>query len=640
MYSIYFLTAPSDGIADIYKNGKDDMELVYSNGYFSDTYRVVNPKFSKTLGSAGELTFTMLPSDKIYKKATRDELNEYPLFQPARTYVYIYDSNLSSENDDGTPRSQCMWRGRIASVSEDFYGNKSITCEGELSFINDVIFPPYSYGFHLADNDPVMTHKFHQQNPYDMFRAFTRYYNRHVTKDLFCSWKTFWYVNRKIMDPHDENGERILDPDQNTLYKYEQAIWDTWADVYKDGDTRKYLQALAGLDYELVQDLININEKLAPWMPGYTPITPNDICRKMAKTALSTEYQPLMDVYQEHLCTDNEPSGYLEFDYGPYEEITNRGEANNGATISGKYRDVDFFPRLNYFKYDDISRRIDQTIMFGNNLLNLDTDLDTTNVYTIVTPLGAPMQRFRCRCHEGWDKNVHIKPAQDVEDNNKPEDLSVTIRISPNGDADKELKKHMRWYHPKLTYSIKTDGDKTKTKMIGDMSDEELSGIWSDVKDDWLVDEGTERMNISEANSATVNGTKSNFQYIPTPNNWEDDTLIQQFGLKGKIIEFDDVDDPYKLMCLGVKYRKYAGLIDSITVSALDLKTLGVDVDPIQLGYSIRVISPIHNIDTYMQCTAINLDFDNVANNTYTFGKTVTGISDKQVKINRRTIKG
>ena len=79
---------------------------------------ILNPKLSKEINTAGKLEFTMLPNHpKI------NSLVEY------RTSVEVYINE------------RCEFNGRVSSISEDFYGQKTVECEGALAFFIDTIVP-------------------------------------------------------------------------------------------------------------------------------------------------------------------------------------------------------------------------------------------------------------------------------------------------------------------------------------------------------------------------------------------------------------------------------------------------------------------------------------------------------------------
>lgn len=77
----------------------------------------------------------------------------------------------------------------------------------------------------------------------------------------------------------------------------------------------------------------------------------------------------------------------------------------------------------------------------------------------------------------------------------------------------------------------------------------------------------------------------------------------------------------------------------TITIKAVDLKRAGVDVEAIDVGKYVRVLSLPHNIDDHYLCTKITLDLTNPANSEYTFGATIPEITsnskDTDKKINQ-----
>ena len=73
----------------------------------------------------------------------------------------------------------------------------------------------------------------------------------------------------------------------------------------------------------------------------------------------------------------------------------------------------------------------------------------------------------------------------------------------------------------------------------------------------------------------------------------------------------------------------------TVTISALDLSLLGVDVDSINLLDFYEIISAPHDFDEIYQCTAVRLDLLEPQNNEYQFGpprQTLTGWVNKSIK--------
>lgn len=109
----------------------------------------------------------------------------------------------------------------------------------------------------------------------------------------------------------------------------------------------------------------------------------------------------------------------------------------------------------------------------------------------------------------------------------------------------------------------------------------------------------------------------------------------EAIGLFGRIVrtyKWDEETNPYNLKTNG------EALLDSnvsmsvtLTISAVDLRLLNVNVDALECGDRVRVVSPPHGVDAYFLCSKIVLDLENPDNSQYTFGVGFTAMTDKQV---------
>ena len=88
----------------------------------------IDPVLTETVGKAGQLTID-LPD-------TNEALSD---IEPYKTVVRV--------DRDGEP----YWYGRVITAEADFFNQTAATCEGELSYLNDSILPPYSFTGTLAD---------------------------------------------------------------------------------------------------------------------------------------------------------------------------------------------------------------------------------------------------------------------------------------------------------------------------------------------------------------------------------------------------------------------------------------------------------------------------------------------------------
>lgn len=92
----------------IWENGNDDLQLFEAS-------------LELELGKSGSLTFTIYPNHPSY-----DSVVQMAPVQVSRNYSKIYG-------------------GRILDMKIGFYGQKQVSCEGELAFLLDSAVPPHSY---------------------------------------------------------------------------------------------------------------------------------------------------------------------------------------------------------------------------------------------------------------------------------------------------------------------------------------------------------------------------------------------------------------------------------------------------------------------------------------------------------------
>lgn len=97
-----------------------DGNTMYAPTLIESGYVVTSPKLTKEVNKAGSLEFTL------------------PATNPAYSNYSKMKSLLTVEEDETE-----IWRGRVSSDERDFYSNKTIFAEGELTFLNDVPYPPY-----------------------------------------------------------------------------------------------------------------------------------------------------------------------------------------------------------------------------------------------------------------------------------------------------------------------------------------------------------------------------------------------------------------------------------------------------------------------------------------------------------------
>lgn len=118
----------------------------------------------------------------------------------------------------------------------------------------------------------------------------------------------------------------------------------------------------------------------------------------------------------------------------------------------------------------------------------------------------------------------------------------------------------------------------------------------------------------------------------------EDSSAIALFGRIERTEEWSDVEDPAELLELGqALLNQNIELAMTLTVKAVDMHLINVDVAAIRLGDWVRVISLPHGLDRQFQCTKITYDLTNPDQTEYVFGVNVTSLTEQQLN-DKKTI--
>ena len=118
----------------------------------------------------------------------------------------------------------------------------------------------------------------------------------------------------------------------------------------------------------------------------------------------------------------------------------------------------------------------------------------------------------------------------------------------------------------------------------------------------------------------------------------ENTAAITALGVRvAKVVTFDEIDDADALYAAGAAvFSEGGGVVTSFSLSAVDLRDAGVNVDRLRLGNYYRVYSAPHGLDTQMPLTKEDIDLLRPADHAaYTIGKSETAMSEKQASQNR-----
>ena len=111
-----------------------------------------------------------------------------------------------------------------------------------------------------------------------------------------------------------------------------------------------------------------------------------------------------------------------------------------------------------------------------------------------------------------------------------------------------------------------------------------------------------------------------------------DDEAVAQYGRIWKSQTWAHIEDPAVLLEKGREFLKIGAELRTITLQAIDMHFLDGNIDSIQVGDKVHILSQPHGIDIEKVCCKIEIDIANPENTTYTFGEPHRALTDNFVK--------
>ena len=129
---------------------------------------------------------------------------------------------------------------------------------------------------------------------------------------------------------------------------------------------------------------------------------------------------------------------------------------------------------------------------------------------------------------------------------------------------------------------------------------------------------------------------------IESVNNGSDEIVDEEaVALYGRIIKthvFDTVNDATTLLENAKRYLKTnVNIPITLSVKAIDMHLIDSDIKEIRVGDKVRIRSLPHKLVDTLTCTKIELDLENPANNTYTFGNPKQTMTERYRKDIQKT---
>lgn len=131
MYAVYWLK----NYLDI--KGK---YLIYTPNSGEEGYNITSGSLTRGVNIAGSLTLIIPPNNPIWRSPIKpggdDVTNPSQIMNQGDIITVDYIDGI-------TPKE--LWRGRVISQDWDIYKNMTLTCEGTLAYLNDILLPDYNF---------------------------------------------------------------------------------------------------------------------------------------------------------------------------------------------------------------------------------------------------------------------------------------------------------------------------------------------------------------------------------------------------------------------------------------------------------------------------------------------------------------
>ena len=293
----------------------------------NEGYAVLNPELTKELNKADTLKFTLPPSNVNY--------NDVSTMTPL----------ITAFKDD-----ERIFRGRCINDESDFHNQKPLHCEGELAFLNDSIVRPYTFSGTVKN----------------YFVFLIENHNSHVEAE-----KRFEVGEVTVI------GDMVVSPSTDAAQLKKGS----------SGQAVKTLQTqLSQLGYDIIIDGVfgSQTDGVVRQFQRDNDLIVDGVVGKQTRTALSQLLfggaTGTIDVVERtgnnYSTTFNEIQEQLLNKLGGY--IMPRHVKN----ADGSYTEY-----LDYLAESGGDNS--QTIEFGLNLIDLKTQFNVNDVFTVLIPLGA-----------------------------------------------------------------------------------------------------------------------------------------------------------------------------------------------------------------------------------------------------------
>lgn len=283
-----------------------------------------------------------------------------------------------------------------------------------------------------------------------------------------------------------------------------------------------------------------------------------------------------------------------------------------GCTLSVKFSEKTGQLRL---YVSEIPSNVSQTVRFGENLVDYESEVSVGSVYTAIMPIGKGYDYYLGQV-QGKFRLTRTANAGSNELYGVIVDASSSIRSVQVLVADGAY-----------TYTVTRNsyGDEIYLEVTPDIAETMPSGT---VLDAWSHDNEKRKvkrpMMLNKKPDGVYSGYKKKDVYL------YNEEAVERYGPRTLVLNVADEGHVNNLMSMAIDELSKPIAVDmSLDIKAIDMALLSDSYQHLMVGERVRVISEPHGIDTTLMVSSMNVNLDNPAETSYVLGTRQSSISGK-----------
>lgn len=583
----------------------------YGDQYLHDprvSVFITDTSLSPEVNTSGEFKFTITKKHSLYETLREHDMDNE---------VTVYD------DDD------LIFCGTIVEIDKDFQLTADVTCQGEMSYLNKSLIPPFST---LSTESGEIA----PDNLAGFFEWLIEKHNSQVdARRQFVVGRndgssivegTFYLSN----DSYSSTGSIIKN---DILENYTSYI------TIEHEDDKRVINLLKDFDPVNAQ-VIDFGVNLLDFTDGVVSDEVYTVMIPLGAAMKDTEYD-YFDGYS--LTEDTAPDSSKQYyTHDTYTQATLKNVGTEDAPVYQFEEGVRYFEKVakytyTYAPWDSCNPNV--TYYYNNKLREKKNLYYFVYGYQYFETDGNGNYWATGDSAPNWDKTYYCyeySSASNLQHFSMWEDgdssgydyytrKASEFFIATNDSAPV----HGKTYYTSPSSVSYTACDVPLLKFEGTKSYFEYDGH---------VDESNNKLALSAGQFQT----RIEDGYIKTGDKIIAMDVVKKYGLMTTTYENTDITTREDLEKYGLLALKATvSPVHSLEIKAIDLAMIKPDYEFVKIGQYIRARSKPHNLDSYFLCSKIDYDLNNPDNTTFTLGSTfdtLTGQQNKRIKSLNATI--